>query len=348
VRRWTGRAVLACLGLAIVAYATLPFWLPTGWLALALTALVTGKGPVLWPLLALLCTGVLGYHLGFRMTKRYCYDADQNARGPKKRAAIAKAPLTARTLPWLSEDTAALALAAFLSFTRHPQMRTMLLAPLGMVILLLVMNSRAIFTGQHFGLPVIIVVWPFFMFSAFFFNLFGMDARGFRAMMMLPTPRHRILFAYHLALLPLAGGMGLVFSLLGAWFFSMEIETAAVTLLQVVLLFLLFTLAGSFVSIYSPYAMGRNMMRGQKSRSLLLAIVMPFVVGLLVLPTTLCLIADILATKWGLVSFPAGIALSLVFIAATLAAYPFALRHAGDLLMLREQRVLAALQKTAE
>lgn len=322
--------------------------LPTGWLALVFANTMAGSGPVLFPVAALALLGAGGYHLGYRMTRRYCFDVDRDAGNPASGGNPDKVPLTARSLPWLNDDTAALSLAAFLSFTRHPQMRTMLLAPFGMVILLVILNSRAVFTGQSLGMPIIVVMWPFFMFSAFFFNLFGMDARGFRAMMMLPTPRYRILLAYHIALLPLAGGMGLLFACLGVWFFSMGPATAAVALLQVILLFLLFTLSGSYVSIYAPYAMGRNMMRGQRSRSILLALLMPFIIALLLLPTGLCLVADRVASGWGLVSFPAGIVLSLTFIGAVVAAYPFILRHAGDLLLVREQRVLAALQKTAE
>lgn len=322
---------------------------PTGWFALALTRVVTGEGPFFEPLAALTAFGLAGYYLGYRLTLRYCFGA--NLPSGKARAAnpaARRAPFTARRIPGLSEETAALALAAFLSFTRHPQMRTLLLAPIGMIILLAIANSRSLFLGQELGLPVIVIMWPFFMFSAFFFNLFGMDTRSFRAIMMLPVARHRVLLAYHLALLPLAGGMGLLFALLGAWFFTLDLETIAVCLLQVLQLFLLFTLAGSFVSIYAPFAMGRNMMRGQKSRSLLISLLMPLIVALLMLPTSICLLIDGIANRWGLVDFPVGLILSAALIVLTLSVYPFALRHAGDLLLLREQRILATLQKTAE
>ncbi len=322
--------------------------LPTGWLALSISSMIVGEGPIILPLVALVLLGVAGYILGYRMTRRYCYESESNAIGAGMAAAKGgRLPFTARHLPMLNDDMAALVLATFLNFTRHPQMRTMLLAPFGMIILLLVMNSKVIITGQSLGMPVIVIMWPFFMLSAFFFNLFGMDSRGFRALMMLPVPRYRVLMAYHLALLPLAGGMGVVFALLGAWFFSMALQSIVVALFQVMLLFLLFAISGSFVSIYAPFAMGRNLMRGQKARPIILALLMPFVVALLMVPTSLCLVADALASRFGLVSFPAGIVLSLCFVSATLAAYPFILRHAGDLLLVREQRILAALQKTA-
>ncbi len=321
---------------------------PTGWAALTLTRVITGEGPFFVPLIALVALGGIGYYLGHRLTLRYCFAAGNNTGQRAASGKPLKAPFTARRVPGLSDETAALALAAFLSFTRHPQMRTLLLAPLGMIILLAIASSRSLFFGQELGLPVIVIMWPFFMFSAFFFNLFGMDARSFRAIMMLPIARHRVLLAYHLALLPLAGGMGLLFALLAAWYFSLDPQTVAVCVLQVAQLFLLFTLAGSFVSIYSPFAMSRNMMRGQHSRSLLVGILMPFIVAILVLPSSACLLVDGIANRWGFVDFPAGLALSVAFILLTLIAYPFALRHAGDLLLLREQRILATLQKTAE
>lgn len=321
--------------------------LPTGWFALALHRVITGDGPFFAPLAALLAFGSVGYYLGYRLTLRYCFASNAGeARGTGK--GKARTPFTAMHIPGLSGETAALALAAFLSFTRHPQMRTMLLAPFGMLILLAVANSRAIVFGQELGLPVIVIIWPFFMFSAFFFNLFGMDARSFRAIMMLPIPRHRVFLAYHLALLPLAGGMGLVFALLGAWFFSLKATTIVVCVLQVAQLFLLFSLAGSFVSIFSPSTMGRNMMRGQHSRSLLMGLLMPLVVALLVLPTSACLLIDGIASRWGFIDFPAGLVLSVALMILTLVAYPVVLKQAGDLLLIREQRILATLQKTAE
>lgn len=323
--------------------------LPTGWFALALTRVITGEGAYYAPVLALALFGVAGYHLGYRFTLRYCFASSSGSGFSRKLdSASKKTPITARRIPGLGDETAGLALAAFLSFTRHPQMRTMLLAPLGMIVLLAVANSRALYSGQSLGVPAIVILWPFFMFSAFFFNLFGMDPRGFRAIMMLPVPRFRVLLGYHLALLPLAGGMGLVFVLIGAWYFSLGYQTILVCVLQVGQLFLLFSLAGSFVSIYAPFAMGRNMMRGQQSRSLLVGLLMPFVIALLMLPTSACLLADGFARQWGLGNFPVGIMLSAGLLVFTLATYPFTLRHAGDLLLIREQRILARLQKTAE
>lgn len=323
--------------------------LPTGWLALTLSSIMAGKGPVFAPIAALLCLGALGYWLGYRVTVRYCFGSGTGGGAPAARPGeVVRPPFTARRIPWLADDTAALTLAAFLSFTRHPQMRTMLLAPISMIIFIAIANSRSTALGHGVGVPAIVVIFPFFMFSAFFCNLFGMDPRGFRAIMMLPPPRYRVLLAYHLALFPLAGGMGMAFILLGAWFYSMSASTVAVSLLQILQLFLLFSMTGSFVSIYAPFAIGRNMMRGHKSRSLLVGLLMPLIVALLVIPTSICLLVDGITTRWGLGGYPVGLVLSALLIALTLAVYPFALRQAGDLLLLREQRILAALQKTAE
>lgn len=325
----------------------LSFLHPGGLLALATTAVATGEGHYWLPALLLAGLGAWGYHLGYRTSLRYGYGESPGAKSAGNRGASNHIPWTARKLPLLHEETAALAQALFLNFVRHPQVRTMLLAPLGLIILLAIADSRSAFFGQKMGLPIVAILWPFFMFSGLFFNLFGIDQRGFRTIMLLPIPRYRILLAYHLALFPLAGGMGVFFALLGIWYCGLGLESAFVSLVQILQLYLNFSIAGAFVSIYAPMTIGRNMMRKQQGRVLLVSLCMPIAVALLVLPTSLCLLIDVFLARWGLISFPLAPALSIGFVALTLAAYPFILRHAGDLLVLREQRILAQLVKTA-
>ena len=320
---------------------------PGGWLALAMTRVLTGTGPYWLPLLGLALFGALGYFLGYRTTVAYGFGTMTERKHKERPARPQRPPLTARVIPLLNQETTALAQALFLNFARHPQVRTMLLAPIGLIILLAVANSRSVIYGQDLGLPVVAILWPFFMFSGIFFNLFGMDQRGFRTLILLPTPRHRILMAYHLALVPLAGGMGLAFSLFGTWYFSLSLETGIVSVLQIAQLFLNFCLAGSFVSILAPMTIGRNMMRKQHARVLIVALIMPVIIALLVLPTALCLFVAGFFSRWGIVDYPLGPLLSLAFLALTGFLYPFILRQAGDLLMVREQRILARLQKTA-
>lgn len=320
---------------------------PGGLLAMALTAVATGQGFYWLPVGLLLILGAFGYHLGFKTSVRYGY-GEQHAGAAQINAAIhAKPPWTARTLPLLHAETGALAQALFLNLARHPQVRTMLLAPVGLVIVLGIASSRSVVFGQEMGLPIMALLWPFFMFSGMFFNLFGLDQRGFRTMMLLPTPRHRVLMAYHLALLPLAGGMGLIFSLGAAWYFGLGAKTTVLFVLQIAQLFLNFSIAGSFISIYAPMTIGRNMMRKQQGRVLLVSLLMPLAVAILVLPTTVCLLLDGLASHWAFIDFPIAPLLSCFFVGVTLAVYPLVLRYAGDLLMLKEQDILAKLTKTA-
>jgi ABC-2 type transport system permease protein len=321
---------------------------PGGQLSLAMASILTGEGPYWIPLSALWGLGALGYFLGYRTTLHYSHGLGGERSGGALPTGEKRSPWTARKLPLLHEETAALAQAILLNFSRHPQVRTMLLAPVGLVILLAAASSRSFVFGQELGLPVVAIVWPFLMFGGVFFNLFGMDQRGFRTLLLLPTPRHRILLAYHLALVPLAGGMGLCFALFGSWYFGLGAETTFVSVVQIVQLFLNFSLVGSFVSIFAPMAVGRNMMRKQQGRVLLVALLMPLVVSVLVMPTALCLFIDGFASRWGLVDFPVAPLLSLALVGITVVAYPFFLRQAGDLLMVREQRILARLLNTAE
>ncbi len=321
---------------------------PGGLLSLALTAIFTGAGYFWIPVAILLCLASLGYWLGYRTTLRYSVGNQSSASAKATQKRTSRTPWTAREWPFFHPETAALAQALFLNFIRHPQIRTMLLAPFALIILLAVMKTRTAVFGQGGALPMMAIIWPFFTFGSIFFNLFGMDKQGFRTLLLLPTPRHRILLAYHLALLPMAGGMGMLFALGGIWYFSMDLGTIVVSFLQVMQLFLSFCLLGSFLSIYAPMAIGRNMMRKQQSRALLMAFVMPVAVALLVLPTGLCFMVDGFASRWGFVDYSVAPLLSLAFLTLTLIAYPFLLKQAGDLLLLREQRILATLLKTAE
>jgi len=197
------------------------------------------------------------------------------------------------------------------------------------------------------GWPVFFMVWPLIAMFSIFTNLFGLDHRAFRTLMLLPVPRHRVLLAYHLALLFIAGGIILFGTVFAGWYFAFNVRTNAVMLMQAIQVFLLMTIAGSYFSIYGPSTVARNVTQGARPGALI-SLLMPFVFVLIMLPSTLCVLLDGFLSKWLPAVFPVGLALSALFLAITLAGYPMVLRHAGDLLHVREQRILDALIRTAK
>ena len=121
---------------------------------------------------------------------------------------------------------------------------------------------------------------------------------------------------------------------------------AALSLVHVVCLYVLFCAVGAWMSVLAPYRVGRDAMRGKGDRStmLLLGLASMLLVGLLSLPTVLCLGMDPLAAVlWNWHGFPPSLPATLVLLGVASLIYRVSLTHAGDLLMERETAVLAAV-----
>lgn len=316
---------------------------PMGWLALTLDASMSGIAPGLLPLAGLALFFLAGYWLSYRFTLRYCAMSTQG-RERRKRPAR-RIPWTLRKLPVLNDETATLTIALFLSFVRHPNVRlTIAASPAFMLLIPLFSRFGGAMSGNTW--PIFFMIWPLIAMYSVFTNVFGVDHRAFRTLMLLPVPRHRVLLAYHVALLFIAGGISLLTTAFATYYFALGPRVAVVVAMQTIQIFVLMTMTGTYFSLYGPSSLSRSVTQGARS-SLALNLLMPLVFGLILLPSTLCLTLEGVFTRWLPASFPLGIALSLLFLVLTLASYPFVLRHAGDLLHLREQKILDALIRSA-
>jgi len=327
---------------------------PAGWLPLGVWALLQGtphyalRGFVGMALLA--CAGLA---LGYRSTVRH-YTGGQKTRPKKEKVYRRRATLTGLRLPGLAEDTCALTLAAFLSYLRHPQIRMLIIMPLCLGLFFLFLYGSDFGGGETHGawLPVMVLVWPFFNFAFILLNVFGIDRESFRGLVLLPTPRHKYLLAKNLALFPFVGGLSLLFVLLGALLLRPGTSMLLISLVQVFQLYLAFSLAGNFASIYFPYRIQHDTMRRQNNRPLmmLIGIGSALFVMLMMVPAVIFLLLDeLLEVYWDVpAAVPVGLLASLALLLLTVFAYVWSLRHAGDLLMAREQQVLATLVRDRE
>ena len=330
-----------------------PAWLPYGaWSALRgdyRTAAVCIAGCAAF--------GALGLCLGYFATLRL-YRGGGGGREAASKPQKRTRPLTARRLPFADEDTAALVTASFLSYLRHPNIRMLILMPLCMGFLILFMYRSGVygpgglqFQGASEWAPMVVLVWPFFNFSYVLFNIFGIDRESFRGLILLPAPRYKYLLARNIALFPFVGGMSIAFVIAGSFLLDIPGRLVAVSALQVVQLFLLYTIIGNVVSLYLPHQIGWNGQRTGSSRVLMMCvgIISALLLGVLLLPTTLCFFIDDLAARlWNYHGISLGLPISAVFLALTLAAYAFSLRFSGDLLFDREQRILDRLLRDKE
>jgi len=333
---------------------------PIGWLPLGLWSLVQGETLIASGCLAaLLGAAGAGLGLGYRSTLRHYTGKTRGRVRRKKRLAAAAgkpgAVLTARRLPFAGEDTAAMTWAVFLSYLRHPNIRILMIMPVCMGLFLLFMHHSGAY-GERLSvsgawLPIIVLVWPFFNFSFIFFNLFGIDRAGFQELILLPTPRHKYLLAKNLALFPFVAGLSLAFVLTGALLLATETRLILISVMQVLQLYLTYCLVGNFVSLYFPYRLGRDTLRARNNRPIMLVVGLASAatVGLLLLPTTLCMVLDDwVEATWGYHGWPIGLTASAALVALTALAYAISLTHAGDLLLAREQRVWEALVRDRE
>jgi len=339
----TGRALHAAIPLA---------WLPYGIFAVAERRFTTAAG----------CFGgmglltALGLGLGFRSTRRYYMGI--SAKSPPVKSVtlrFERPTMIARTLPVVDDDTSAMTMACFLSYLRLPNVYMMLLMPfvMGFVFLVVLMRRGPISPGSpapEWILPLV-TVWPFLNVGILIFNVFGTDRAGFRALVLLPTERYKYLLAKHLALFPLAAGMSILFVVLASLILHMGALTLLIAFLQVIETYLLFCVAGNFVSVYFPYRMSWEGMRGhgKLSQAHLMGFLMFPVTGILLLPSLFCFNLDRLLAALGCASaLPAGLLASIAILAITAVIYKFSLRRAGALLLRREQRVLDRLVRDRE
>ena len=331
--------------------------LPPTWLSYGIVQI--NEGQVLHGLAAFAGMGLFtfwGLYLGYRSTLRYYRDGGDKGSTKETKAKPKKdtTPWTSWHLPGFANDTAALAWTAFLSYARQPNIRMLFIMPIvmGLVMLLIFSNPQLDSSdgngdGPGSWLPLLVLLWPFLNFSSVFTNLFGFDTTGFRGTVLLPTDRSKVILAKNLGLFPLVCSVCAIMVLLGAAIFQTPLKSVAISLLQIPQLFFIYCILGNLMSIYLPFTISRNTLRVQGNRAILFLtnlIALPLLV-LLSIPTALCFNADALATHFGYGALPWGFMLSTLFLAACLLAYRSSLRHTGDLLLEREQKILLTLQK---
>jgi ABC-2 type transport system permease protein len=122
-------------------------------------------------------------------------------------ATKSKTEFLERSIPFVPEQSAALALATLRSLLRAPEVK---MAWGTSLIVTIIIGFDILFARNTTNLPdaakpfiaTVAVVFPVFFLAQFFGNLFGFDRDGFRALMLSPADRRLILLGKNLAGLP--------------------------------------------------------------------------------------------------------------------------------------------------
>jgi hypothetical protein len=305
---------------------------------------------------------VLSLRLAYGATLHY-YQGETTFNVRSKRGKVQpRQYATLRRVPGLDDVTAGLVWSTFLNMSRHPQVRMMLLMPLVLSIIFLVSATvqqqrleqqvPANMPGEMAKLeefelaPFLFILLPFINLGVVMFNQFGFDSNGFRSLMLLPLDKRRILFARNLSFVPFLIILCVAFVAPAIYMTGASVERSTIALFQTFQIYLLFCTVGNFLSVLSPYRVGRNSMKGAGNRPMLMLLGLLAVVLVLAMaiPSFICLQIDTwleFNPTWS--AYPVGLGLSCLFIVLSLPVYLIALRYAARLFERREQRILARL-----
>ncbi len=328
--------------------------LPPGWMALGAQAVAEHRyGAAGLFGLGMLGVGAVGYGLALRTTLRHYRGVGGKLRKVAPQKAVtsvrAKSIRTAATLPFLSDDLQALVFSTALLYFRHPQIRMQIFmqyvfSAVFVFFFFWKQNVLDISSKNH-DLALLAAAGLSTLFSSSLLNnTFGLDGRGFQALMLLPAPRWKYLAARNLVLGPL--GVLLFLGLAVAIAFMGEVRpiffvTALVLSMQTCLLA---CTAGNVQSIYLPIPLNRDNLRANSAGGT--NMFWAFLIRVATLPLVFASLFIVYFADLALSfqSFPVGLLLALVFLALTAGGYAMSLKPMGEYLQAREIRMREILR----
>jgi ABC-2 type transport system permease protein len=336
------------------------WFIPLLWLPLGARTLAEGQvAPAILGTAGLFALGALGLARAYRSTLRFYRGEIVNRTAPAPRArhpaSAGGALLVERTLPMLSEETAAVALANFRSMTRAPEVKL----ALAMNVAIFLMIGVGILVRHHSELPDTArpfvasgaVVVTFLGLLQVLFNLFGFDRQGFRALVLLPTARHHILLGKNLSLAPFAAAVFGIILVLLTILVRLSLPVVLAAGLEFCGAFLVLSTLGNLSSILMPYRIAAGSLKPTRTRAttnlfigltqlLLATVLLPVFI-----PPGLGLLCDHFGWLPGTFVM-LGSAAVLAAIGASL--YWATLEPLGRLLQRREQRILQIVTQEVE
>jgi hypothetical protein len=330
-------------------------WLPHGAKSLAeggiLPALVCAVG--------MIGLGAFGLQRAYRGTLNF-----YQGRGSKRARKAASLPrskadagtlFVERAVPWLPGPAAAMALANLRSMMRAPEVKMALSVN---VVMFAVIVGGILLRGMRSipdaGRPFVAsgaLVLTLLGLNQLLFNQFGFDREGFRALMLLPTPRKLVLLGKNLALLPVGLGVFLSFILPLGVLGRLPAWAVGAALFQFVGGFLGLTAAGNLVSILVPYRIAAGSLKPTKTKASTVALMMvvnmlfPLMLAPFVAPTGVGLLGEHLG--WWTAA-PVALGGSIVVAGLGLTLYWWTLTPLSTLLQRRERRILQAVTQEIE
>lgn len=332
---------------------------PPGWLPLGVMA--AGEGQFLIPLATTIGLALIGsaslwraYHTTIRIyTGQYSAKPGVVAKPqPVEKKWDGRPGFIEKQLPFVSEQTAAVALAGFRSLLRAPEAKLLLLSP---IILVVVFGTMLYTRGSTWSpkvngfLPYAAVMMTLMSFVQLSGNLFGFDRGGYRVFVLSPASRRDIILGKNLAIAPYAIGICWLMTLLLAIFRRMYVSQVLAMIPQAISMYLVYCILANWLSIYSPMPIKAGSLKPMSPRfaNILMQIGFVFVFPMALAPSMLPMVLELFMPSEGWASYiPLCLILSIVELVVVVFVYRLLLTTQGDLLQAREQAILEVVTKT--
>jgi ABC-2 type transport system permease protein len=335
-------------------------YVPLLWLPYGARGLAHGRAwPAVFGALGMFAIGAVGLAYSYRSTMRFYLGGKTRKKAPAPAAAPAvrtgKRILVERKFPAAPEEAGALAMASLRSMLRAPEVKM----ALAMNVFIIMFLSMTMFFGRSIkvadeikplatcGAAVLAVMGL----AQLMFNHFGFDRTGFRAIVLLPTPRRYILLGKNLAVLPLALAAFAIYLGLVAFLLRLRVWDIAAGIVEFAAALLLMSVFGNLVSIMVPYRIAAGSLKPTKTNftTNLLVFVTHLSFPLVLLPVVVPVGLGLLAGSLDLLPAAAVTLVGAVVVAGVAGGlYWWTLEPLGNLLQQREQRILEVVTREVE
>ncbi len=332
-------------------------FVPPGWVGYSAMTLEQGSyAPALITSLLSAALALAGLLRAESLTRRYYGSvmSEGSQRSNERKATRngtagnqAPALLVARRIPFLKDDVAGLALGSLRCLLRAPETRLALMMP---VIMIVVMGGPALMrlrrAANQESIPFIVaagLVLMLFLVAPMMSNVFGLDRGGFRALVLSPMSRSRIILGKNLAFIPIVLPLSFLVIVGATVFLHAGVSVFLMSVMQTLAGFALFATVSNYLAILAPYRYSMNRLKAKKPtvRALISGmasmVITPVIGAILMVPTLLQFLWD----RFGLPAWvPLGVVAALVLLGLAFWVYSALLRHQGRLLQHCELAIL--------
>ena len=340
--------------------------IPPLWLAGSIDSILAGNLHVLWLTPMMLLVAWLSLRSNYRATMRF-YKGETDARAAttsrrtKKDLAMGKSDTARRSrwiefgLPGLHDETNAVLGLTWQSMLRAPEVKLYLLLPfITPFILFGALQAWKIPQVDELkaGLVVVASAVTMLMAAGLISNQFGFDRTGFRAFVLSPIRRDRILLARNIAIAPFLLIQAGLLATAVSFYFGLPFDKLFCAVILTAAMLPTFCLLMNLMSILTPFALAAGSIQPQQLNfiplmtNMGLSMFMPIIVGFTLMPLGLEWLLDqaVVASRW----FPFALLLSVPWVGFSFWLYAKVIPWQGKLLSRREQEILRVVTSKAE